>query len=374
MRKRLLFVDDEPNILRSIERMLHRQTNAWELRFAADAQAALTEVRTAHPDVIVSDVSMPGKDGLQMLQELMSTRDTADIPVIIVTGVQESHIKRRALDLGAADLLSKPLDMDELVARIRSVLRIKSYEDALKMQNQSLEQAVRQRTLELEASRLDILWKLGKAAEYRDDYTGNHVIRVGCVSRRIAEALDRDRAFAETLFLASPLHDIGKIGIPDNILRKPGKLTPAEWEIMKRHCTIGAAILRQDSKLKTVFLRWREAEGLTLTDEPSHPVLEMGSRIALTHHEKWDGTGYPAGLQGETIPIESRIVAVSDTFDALCSNRPYQRPIPETDAVNRIQQLAGRHFDPRVVAAFERALPEIRSIREELADECLAPT
>jgi len=238
----------------------------------------------------------------------------------------------------------------------------------LTAQNELLERRVHERTLDLFHARLDIIWRLGKAAEHRDDATGNHVIRVGCISRVIAETLQMDRDFVETLFLAAPLHDIGKIGIPDAVLLKRGPLSPDEWEVMKQHCHIGARILHEDCMAKTAFWEWR-GPGPQFDDESrSNPVLEMGASIALMHHEKWDGTGYPQGLSGEEISPASCIVAISDVLDAMTSKRPYKDPYPEDQALEIIRDGAGTHFAPDVYAAFMKALPEIRSIRKRFAD------
>jgi len=255
-----------------------------------------------------------------------------------------------------------------LLARIQSALRLKSYQDELKTQRENLKQKVREQTIELEESRLDIIWRLAKAAEYRDQDTGNHVVRVGWYCRPIAEALGMASDFVEMLFLASPLHDIGKIGIPDHILLKPGILTPEEWIIMKTHSAIGAAILQSDSKLLKTFRTWNELP-LHSNQESGNPILKMASSIALTHHEKWDGTGYPHGLVGEQIPIESRIVALADVYDALGSVRPYHAAHRESDVIRMIEDLVGRHFDPAVHRAFQKSIDDIRSIRNQFSDE-----
>ncbi len=368
MKRRVLFVDDEPNVLKAMERMLRRQSQVWDMVFVTSVEAALEETSKANPDLIISDVMMPGKSGLDLLEAIGSSKVTADIPVIIVTGASEAGLKQRALDLGAADLLSKPVDYEELLARIRSVLRLKSYQDALIAQNETLEGKVRERTLELESSRIDIIWRLGKAAEYRDTATGNHVVRVGCISRQIAEALGMQHNFFETIFLASPLHDIGKIGIPDQILLKPGKLSPEEWEIMKGHCGIGAAILQQDSRLKRVFQEWHEARWPNAVGMGENPILEMASSIALSHHEKWDGSGYPNNLSWENIPLESRIVALSDVYDGLRSSRPYHAPHSEEEALFQIKSEVGKHFDPSVYASFDKSIEQIRWIRHQISE------
>jgi putative two-component system response regulator len=368
MKKQILLVDDEPSLLDALRRMLRSQRDVWEVTCVACPKAAWAMVLERSFDVVVADEQMPGMSGLELLSRIRATPRTEDVPVIILTGLAARELKRRALDLGAADLLSKPVEPEDLVARIRSVLRLKGYEDKLRAQNEILEDRVRERTRELLHARLDIIWRLAKAAEHRDDATGNHVIRVGCTSRVIAEVLGKDRDFVETLFLAAPLHDIGKIGIPDAVLLKRGPLSPGEWEVMKRHCQIGARILREDGIAKTAFWEWRDPSSALDDPDQKNPFLEMAASVALAHHERWDGSGYPRGLAGDDIPLEARIVAISDVFDAVCSRRPYKDAYDEDDALEIIRGGKATHFDPDVLAVFLDALPEIRSIRERFAD------
>lgn len=365
--RRVLIVDDEPIVLDGLRRALHGEQESWELAFANSADQALSELALAEADVVVADVHMPGKDGFALLAELRRCERTQDLPVIILTGVHEPDLKRRALDLGATDLLTKPVDAEDLIARLRSALRLKSYQDSLKMQNELLERRVEQRTAELAESRLDIIWRLGKAAEFRDEAMGNHVVRVGCYCRLLGEALGLGRDQVETLFLASPLHDIGKIGIPDDILLKHDALTPMEWSIMQRHCEIGAQILREQSKIMKTFMVWRGGASPT---SGRNETLETASAIAQTHHERWDGTGYPAGLSRTAIPLEARITAMADVYDALLSDRPYRPALPLAKVHQIIREEVGTHFDPEVYAAFARSQERLRSIREDFSDDC----
>ncbi len=373
MKRRILFVDDEPHVLDGLRRMLHAERDRWEMSFVDGARAALDQMRAASFDAVVSDVNMPGKDGFALLVEMRTDERTQDVPVIILTGRYEGDIKRRALDLGATDLLSKPVDPQDLIARLRNAIRLKEYQDELKAQNVILELKVEQRTAELADSRLDIIWRLGKVAEHRDEQTGNHVVRVGCYCRVIAETLGADHEFVEMLLLTSPLHDIGKIGIPDAVLLKPGPLSEDEWDVMKRHCAIGAEILREDSKVMNAFLAWRGGRTCGHNGNGQNPILRTASSIALTHHEWRDGTGYPTGLAGENIPLESRIVALADAYDALCFERPYKPALPEAEALRIIRNEVGRHFDPQVHAAFEKSITELRAIQTELRDEVYDP-
>jgi putative two-component system response regulator len=367
-RKRVLFVDDEPRFLEGLKRMLRGQENAWEVGYATSADEALEMASQAPHDLLVVDVAMPRKDGFELLAELRNSEKTKDVPVVFLTGSSDHAMKRRALDLGAADLLSKPVGREDLIARVRSVLRLKAHQDRLKAQNQTLAVMVTERTLELEESRREIIWRLAKAGEYRDDQTGNHIARVGCYCRVLAEALGMDRAFTESLFLTSPLHDIGKIGIPDEILLKPGSLTPEEREVMERHCAIGSDILVDPPKGMLTFLRWHDAGDDGIRRVREDPLLKMASAIAMTHHERWNGRGYPLALKGEEIPLESRIVGLSDVYDALRSARPYKQAYSEERAVDILRDENGQHFDPAVYAAFQKAKRDIRAIRAQFLD------
>jgi putative two-component system response regulator len=362
MKKRILFVDDEPYVLNGFRRILQDQCNIWELYYVHSVDAALDQLKLASIDVIVSDVKMPGKDGFELLKILQVSEKTKNIPVIILTGCKESDFKRRALELGAMDLLNKPVDREDLLARLHSMLRLKSYQD-------NLEKKVKERTVDLEESRMDIIWRLGKVAEFRDEETGNHVVRVGWYCRAIAEALGMGHEFVEAIFLTSPLHDIGKVGIPDNVLLKHGKLNPEEWEIMKRHCEIGADIFNQDSKSMRLFFAWSEGHRHSRYRGGHNPLHKMAASIAMTHHERWDGTGYPNGLAGKDIPLESRIVAISDVYDALSSARPYKPVYPESKTMSIIKEEVSKHFDPDIYKAFEKSLEEFRMIKTRFADE-----
>ena len=368
MKHEILFVDDEVRVLESLRRMLHPQRQLWEMTFVDQAETAWEHLLDQGADAVVMDVKMPGASGLDLLARMQQTQQTRDVPVVILTGLADHDLKCRALELGAADLLSKPVDPAELVARLRSVLRLKSCQDELKASNVQLEQMIEERTLELAHSRLDVIWRLGKAAEQRDDYTGNHVVRVGFYSRQIAESLKMNHGFQEALFLAAPLHDIGKIAVPDRILLKPAPLNDAEIATMRQHCYSGARILKEDALTRRAFFHWRAVDSQSAAPEFKNPILEIAASIALTHHERWDGNGYPEGLAGECIPLESRIVAIADVYDSLTSTRPYRTAYPEERAVQIIREAAANHFDPQVHAAFLKALPELRLIRERLAD------
>ena len=369
MKSTILFVDDEPALLASLRRSLRAYREEWDMRFVQSAQEALQEAAERDLDTVVTDVDMPEMDGFALILALRDSPKTADIPIIALTGVGDQSLKQRALALGAVDLLTKPVRREDLVARIRNALRTKSYEDKLKALNASFEQKVKERTAALEQSQREIIWRLGMVSEYRDEETGNHVIRVSLYSRLLAAELGLDHDFTQMICLASPLHDIGKIGIPDKILCKPGELTIGQHKIMEEHAAIGAVILEQYPRNMRSLLAMG-AMDLPFS-HPGHdnPIIHMAASIARTHHEKWDGSGYPAGLAGERIPIESRIVGLADVYDALRSERPYKPAFDEAKANAIMQEEVGRHFDPEVYAAFTRLADRFQEIIALFADE-----
>jgi putative two-component system response regulator len=367
-KQRILFIDDEPNVLDAYRRSLRGECQDWLMEFASCPFEAWHRIQTEPFDAIVTDVRMPGLTGLQLLQKVKENPGTSELQVIIVTGEADRKLKRQALDADAADLLNKPVDSNDLIARLRSVLRIKRYADELKQYTEQLERRVQERTADLVASQIDILWRLGKAAEFRDEETGNHVIRVGGYSRAISRALNLDDTFTENLFLATPLHDIGKIGIPDSILLKPGKLSNDEWGLMRQHCQIGVSILSDECKFMHVARRYSDTTLSKCVEFGSNPVIEMAATIAGTHHEKWNGNGYPYRLEAEAIPLCGRIVAIADVYDALRSERPYKPSFSVERSVDILRESSGSHFDPDVVTAFFDAFDDIQEIEREFSD------
>jgi len=365
MKPRLLFVDDDLRVLAGLERMLRRQRGIWEMVFVGSANEALAQIEENPPDAVVLDVRLGDADGLDVLRRLRSDQATAEIPIVLLTGYYEDDLKRRALDLGATDLLSKPVQPDELLARIRSVLRLKAQQDQLKELNAELRRLVRERTAALERSRYDIIWRLAKASEYRDEETGNHVVRVACYCQTVAEALGLSDEPTELLFLTSPLHDIGKIGIPDQILLKPAPLDDRERQVMEQHCAIGAEILLEPPKGIIPYLSWRRLSFSPEEIARENPILTTAATIALCHHERWDGTGYPRGLAGEAIPLEARITGLADVYDALRSRRPYKPAFPEEKAARIIAEEGPAHFGPDLAAIF----PEVRSAFATIRDQ-----
>ncbi|MGH2853304.1 MAG: HD-GYP domain-containing protein [Solirubrobacteraceae bacterium] len=328
----ILAVDDEESNLLLLRRVLERD-GYTNLQTTTDATQLPELFVKTRPRLVLLDLHMPKVDGFELMERLGPlSGERRSIPFLVLTADATEETKRRALSLGARDFLTKPLDHTELLLRVRNLLQVQQLQDRLYEQNANLESEVAERTSDLEQARLEILDRLSLAAEYRDDDTQEHAWRLGRTSALLAVELGLPHGDIELLRRAAPLHDIGKIGIPDAILLKPGKLTAEEFEQIKTHTTIGAEILSGSRSL----------------------LLGMAERIALTHHERWDGAGYPRGLGGEEIPLGGRIVAVADVFDALTHARPYKDAWAVKEAVAEIFHQSGRHFDPIVVRAFLR--------------------
>lgn len=334
----ILIVDDTPENLEILSGVLRP---FYKVSAALDGYSALDiALKESKPDMILLDVMMPGLNGYEVCERLKAHPATMNIPVIFVTAMNETQDEKRGFELGAVDYISKPINPTLVLARIKTHL-------ALYDQNRELDRRVRERTEELEKTRLDVIQILGRAAEYKDNETGMHVIRMSHYSRLLAEAVAGEaNGWTDRVFQASPMHDIGKIGIPDHILCKPGKFDPEEWEIMQRHAHYGGDIL----------------------GEHHSKLLAMAKEIAIYHHEKWDGSGYPHAIAGEEIPIEARIVAIADVFDALTSERPYKTAWTVEDAMNYIEENAGKHFDPELVSHLKTLLPEFLKIKNEFAE------
>ncbi|MFV3128363.1 HD domain-containing phosphohydrolase [Niveispirillum sp. KHB5.9] len=323
-----------------------RRAGLAHVSATTDPREGLNLCRLAPPDLILLDYCMPGLDGPGFMAELTDLLGDEVPPILIITAHDIAANRRRALEMGAIDYVLKPFTDWELLIRARNLLRLHMLHRSQRAQSKRLEQLVRERTAELERTRAEIIHRLCNAGEFRDEDTGRHVARIGRLSSRLAELAGEGRDFAERLAAAAPLHDIGKIGIPDRVLLKPGKLDPDEWAIMKTHCTLGSQILA-DSGL---------------------PLLDLASEVALTHHEKWDGSGYPNALAGDDIPLSGRLVAVCDVFDALLSHRPYKDPWPMEKALAYIGDVAGTHLDPRLARLFLDNKQEMINIRVEMAD------
>jgi putative two-component system response regulator len=364
---KIMIVDDEPINIMVVKKYLETAGFA-NLASTSDSRQAFAEICRERPDVLLLDIMMPHVDGLEILRQVRAERRVAQLPVIILTAVDDRQVKAAALELGATDFLTKPVDPMELVPRVRNSLAIKTYQDDLARQAQALEHQVQQRTEELAVSRLDVIHCLGRAAEFRDNDTGMHVVRVGQYAAIIARQLGLDDATVELIEHAAPLHDLGKIGIPDAILLKQGKLDPEEFRFMKRHCEFGLRIVEETSQEERRLFP-APAAGRQTVGISRSPTLRMAGLIALTHHEKWDGSGYPFGLRGEEIPVEGRITAVADVFDALSSQRPYKPAFPVDKCFAMLEEGRGRHFDPRVLDAFFACKEEVLTVFHLFADQ-----
>ena len=374
---RILFVDDEPGVFHGMQRALRPYRTEFVLRSAQSVPHALAAMRQWHPTAVVSDVAMPEQSGLDLLRIMSADETLSRIPVIMLTGSAESDLKRKALDSGAVDLLEKPIRAEDLVARLRSAIRLRRYDDHIRTENTRLEEQVRLRTRALESSHAEMILRLAIAGEFRDRETAGHVCRVAHATAAIAEQLRVNQSTLHQLMQAAALHDIGKIGIPDSILLKPGPLEPHERTVMEGHCRIGWEVLRLDVGtgaspfVNTILSPPPNAGPAT----PANDVMSMAADIALHHHERWDGTGYPTGARQSDIPIEARIVAVADVFEALCHARPYKPAFTVDRAVATIEEGAGTHFDPTAVAAFLRAVPAVLQVFRRFADAApSAPT
>lgn len=363
----ILIIDDEPINIKVITKYLH-ELGYTHCTGLSDSRQALYSIANDAPDLVILDVMMPFVTGIEILAKLRANPATAHLPVLVLTAAVDRETRLAVLETGATDFLSKPIDPSELSPRVRNALTLKKFHDSLRHQAQNLENAVRMRTAELEASRQDIIHCLARAAEFRDDDTGQHVLRVGRYAGIIAQALGMSPDEVDQIRQAAQLHDIGKIGVPDSILLKTGKLEPDEFERMQKHTCIGKRVIERLPQHEWDELRKHVQIGAQILDIPRSPVLQMAARIALTHHEWWDGNGYPLGLAGEDIPLEGRITAVADVFDALSSKRPYKRPFPREKCFQIISEERGTHFDPQVVDAFFSMRDAIVKIQIELAD------
>ncbi len=333
----VLVVDDIPT---NLDLLVETLKDEYRVLAALSGREALDIVHSSSPpDIVLLDVMMPNMDGYTVCELIKSDLRSRNIPVIFVTARDQEQDQTKGFEVGGVDYITKPVSPAVVLARVRTHL-------ALHNQNLALERKVAERSRDLYETRLQIIRRLSVAAEYKDNETGLHIVRMSGYCRALALAAGLDDEAADLIHSAAPMHDVGKIGIPDHILSKPGKLDPDEWEIMKTHTTIGAKIIgEQDNKL-----------------------MIMARRIALTHHERWDGTGYPVGLAGEDIPLEGRIVALADVFDALTSKRPYKDAWPEDKACEHIREQRGKHFDPKLTDLFLDDLETLREIRASVGE------
>ena len=348
---KILIIDDvEINSLVLVEAL----KNYSNISVSLDSKLAIESLSHSLPDIILLDIFMPNINGFDVCNYIKNNPSTKNIPIIFITSARDPLSLNKAFELGAVDYIKKPFDTLEVNARLKTHLKLKIAEDRLKDQNAILEYKVAERTRKLEEKNIEItevkretVSRLCLATELRDTDTGSHIKRIQAYSELIALKCGMPAEDAEQLGLASSMHDLGKIGIPDHILLKPGKLTPEEFEVMKLHTVIGAKAL---------------ADGQS-------DLLRVAHRVALHHHERWDGQGYPHGLSGENIPIEARIVGLVDVFDALLSKRPYKNPLPLDKVISIIQSESGKHFDPNIIEIFLSSLEEILKLKESFSYE-----
>lgn len=363
----VMIIDDERLNIEVVKAYL-KEAGFSNFRSTTHSPTAVEMLRRHKPDIVLLDINMPEVSGLEILSEMRRDAHLNLIPVLVLTASNDPKIKLQALRLGASDFLSKPVDPSEMTLRVENVLAVKAYQDHLAEYSERLEQQVRKRTAELELSRQEAIHCLARAGEYRDDDTGHHVTRVGRYSALIASELGFSTSQVELIEQAAQLHDVGKIGIPDVILHKPGKLDDREYEIIQSHCGIGSRIVSPLNHEESARLKAHTSIGLQIMGPTSSPVLRLAAVIAATHHEKWDGSGYPTGLSGDAIPIEGRIVAVADVFDALSSARTYKEAFPIDQCMETLADGRGKHFDPAVLDAFFRRKREAIAIYEQFGE------
>ncbi|MFC2105047.1 HD domain-containing phosphohydrolase [Candidatus Bipolaricaulota bacterium] len=357
MPQRILIVDDEAINRELLEAIL--TGFGYEQETAADGFEALAKLKL-DIDLVLCDLMMPGMDGFEVVQKIREGSDNADVPICMVTSLSGKEQRLRAVEAGANDFIAKPVDRFEVEVRVRALLKIKEAQDALKSYQSGLEETVERRTTALREAlqemsaahretyeaHVETIERLAVAAEYKDEDTANHISRMSHYAHIVALELKLPPKDCELILHSSPMHDVGKLGIADAILLKPGKLDAAEWDVMKTHTTIGGRILEGSSS----------------------DLLQTGEVIAMTHHERWDGSGYPNGLTGEDIPIMGRITSIADVFDALTSKRPYKEPFSVEKSVDIIKEGQGSHFDPAVVDAFMNQLDAILLKKKEHSD------
>lgn len=346
---RILIVDDQKTNIMLLESILQK-AGYKQVHATQDPTQVVNLYRELDPDLICLDIHMPQLNGFQVMGQLKIIHTHAFLPILVLTSEKDRETRLQALESGAKDFLYKPFDQVEVLMRIRNLLEASLLNKALGRKNQTLEETVRQQTQELKDTQLEVVQRLAQAAEFRDNETGSHIVRMSHYGLVLGRAWGLSEEECHVLFHATPMHDVGKLGIPDRILLKPGKLSPEEFQIMKQHTVIGAKLLSNSQS----------------------PVLQLAEIIALTHHEKWDGSGYPNGLAGEDIPLAGRICSISDVFDALSSRRCYKDPWPLEKTLAEIRSLSGKHFDPRLVSLFEEHLPVILDIQRTHADEAVA--
>ena len=365
---KVMIIDDEMLVIKVVKRYLSAEGYA-NFVVVNDSRQALEKIWEEQPDVILSDIHMPEVSGLDILRARQKNAKLTSIPVLILSGSSGNEVMREALELGATDFLAKPVDPYALSLRVQNALIVKRHHDHLASYALDLEEQVSRRVKQLEDSREQIVHCLARAAEYRDNETGEHIIRVGKYCRVIAEELGFPEKYCREIELGAQLHDVGKIGIPDSILLNPGRLTSEEFDVMKTHCGVGLEIMEPLTQQDGERVRSHASSGGFIMESVDSPMLQLAASIARTHHEKWDGTGYPGKLAGEAIPIEGRICCVADVFDALCSERPYKPKFPLKKCLEIMLSERGTRFDPKVLDAFFARFAEIEEIRQTYNDQ-----
>ena len=343
----VLIVDDQSISRMILEELIRSIDEQLQVESFAEPVAALEWAKQHSVDLVLTDYKMPNMDGVEFTHWLRQLPSSIDTPVVIITCVDDKSVRYRALEAGATDFLSKPIDHYECRARCRNLLQLRQQQMIIKDRAYWLEQEVSTKTHEVELREQETLLRLAKAGEYRDEETGNHVVRMAEYAYLIAREIGLEKDNCWAIRHAAQMHDIGKIGVPDQVLLKPGKLNRDEWQVMQTHTRIGYEILR---------------------DSPSY-YLQMGAIIALGHHERYDGKGYPSRLSGGQIPIEARIAAVADVFDALQSERPYKTGWPMERTLDYLRNQRGRHFDPDCIDAFFTHLDQVMAIKNRFADD-----
>jgi putative two-component system response regulator len=341
----VLAIDDAFTSLQGYQRLL-RQLDGIEVVPYTTARAALMYAENNPVDLVITEYDLEPETGLDFVVKFRKVPDRKGIPIIMISGKNENDIRNKVFDEEVDDFLHKPADPVQFLARVRSLLKLRSKDLELAERAEQLAETVRDRTSEILLAEEETIFRLTRAAEYRDKETKNHIVRMGHYARLLAARIGRSTADQELIFLAAPMHDIGKVAIPDSILLKEGKLTPTEWEVMKSHARAGYEILK----------------------ESDSPVIKCGAEIALAHHEKWDGSGYPQGIKGKDIPLTGRICALTDVFDALVSTRPYKKAWPLNEVLETLKKGKGQHFDPALVDDFLQIIPDVQKVRKALPD------
>ena len=363
----VMIVDDEPINIKLVRKVL-REVGFDTFTEIVDPRDTIAAMRKSPPDIVLLDVMMPHISGLEILEAIRSTPHLSSIPVLILTASSDRATKLEALQLGATDFLSKPVDRAELVPRIHNTLTIKLLLDHAYDHAAVLEHEVRKRTQEVVTSRLEVVHCLARAAEFHDDVTGKHVVRVGRYAGLIGQQMGLNFEQLHLLELAAQLHDVGKIAIPADTLNKPGKLNASEYSLVQEHCELGLQMMGEIDQQHWEIYRQHPALGGQILDTTQSPLMQLASRIAVTHHEHFDGTGYPNGLSGDEIPLEGRITAVADVFDALSCKRPYKEAYPVDKCFEIIDSKRGSQFDPNVVDALIEVKTKVIEIMDRYRD------